>query len=1371
MADKFISKALEANLAETRYKNIVIPESHQFFITLSESYYGISKRASECLIEYSHPFSNRKFVVEQLREILLGDFWFYFGNEQAEKAFDVILDVQDKLLQCDLKKELHLEIIQTLIEFVELLSRQRKILHHTISECLHIFKRNLELRKESFIESSRFFIKHLTVTVQLPSFCDEVFRLTQEILYKNILFWEQTSQINAWMNSRKQILRRDYSAELATVGQPYFDALKAKIETITDWQALTTEIPTYDAIADNYSRFTDIFESFIEKFYYSFYLLYLPGMAQVKDRLIWNINKLLRNTIDEIEKDELKDFTDKIFELSEQLRKNHMSSVLDCLLTLGKKLIDVDDTEERQLVSHFESKLIDFGFEIPGIVYVNEDWQINVNPNHIKNIRVWLELIEYPHMILERLLSSLIVNLKLGGIFINDTDLFQRDISKILNSNIAPYYKRVKQLTKIFPVYFNEIGAEGDIRHITTSIDELSRRQDRLIHFLRKQVHTESNNTLIDLTRKIFSFWYDGDLSKLKPLLPSDVYESIDLEGEWFAPVHLMVHSLCEKSSCRHTELLDLEESKFEELIAQITDNNNRDKERIKFLRKLYFLLKEKYSFDTVDISAILKKFPFLDNKEIEKFSKALKSNNFEKSLKMIYSFMEKLKQIIFNPSPSEGWENIYYKRHIAIGIPSMYGVYRENKFEALGLTFRLEKIATRLMEKVVDNINLDYISAKTLNRIYEILEYFREGLEFDGIYSQGFTSNLEMLKYSLISRSFSLEQYINIFQFIAEDIKKSIDKYFLKTYEYPLYEIIPRLFRPENEKDEKSMAVLLNKKSEEFYRDIISSAFLVQPLDNLVSRVLHSLRNMADHLPQALINDVMSYNSDLVISPISEETVEMDNQIFLGSKGYFLKKMYLSEFPVPQGFVLTTEVFRCRNAISNLPDIGEEMDRMILTQIKRLEKLTGREFGNPKNPLLLSVRSGSAISMPGAMTTFLDVGMNDELTIELSKQHNFGWTSWDSYRRLLQCWGMANGIARDVFDQTIQAYKKKYKVDQKANFEPALMHQIAMAYKKVLSDNNIYFEQDLQEQLKQTISYVFESWSSERARAYRQHLGIANEWGTAVIIQKMILGNLHKYSGTGVVFTRYPHDPKPGVNLYGDFTFCSQGEDIVSGLVHTLPISENQRKLSRMKKRSLQSAMPEIYRRIQQIAVDLIENHGYPPQEIEFTFESENPNDVFILQTRDLDILNQQKINVFSLSPHDMQLVGRGIGIGGGAMNGILSFDMDDLDKFKVQFPGQNHILVRPDTVPDDIGMVFKCDGLLTSKGGATSHAAVTAVRLGKVCVVNCIDLAVNEKKKECAINAMKFKSGDRIAIDGYLGNIYKGNYPIELSELIPGI
>jgi len=527
----------------------------------------------------------------------------------------------------------------------------------------------------------------------------------------------------------------------------------------------------------------------------------------------------------------------------------------------------------------------------------------------------------------------------------------------------------------------------------------------------------------------------------------------------------------------------------------------------------------------------------------------------------------------------------------------------------------------------------------------------------------------------------------------------------------------------------------------------------------------------MADRLPPELISDVMSYNSDLVISPMNKETIRMDNQIFLGSKAFFLKKLYLANFPVPPGFILTTEVFRRRKAIQNHPDIKKEMDDLILSNLHKLEKLTGRQFGNPLNPLLLSVRSGTAISMPGAMDTFLNVGMNDEFVEELSKQPNFGWTSWDSYRRFIQSWGMAKGIARDEFDRIMIEYKTTYKVDLKMNFSPFHMRQIAMAYRELLEKRGVHFEQDLFQQLLMSINSVFDSWSSKRAKVYREHLQIADEWGTAVIVQKMILGNLNHNSGTGVIFTQNPNRERPGVHLYGDFTLCSQGEDIVGGLVNTLPVGETQRTQQQIKGQSLQTSLPDIYKRIYKIATDMTENHGFSPQEIEFTFESDNPDDLYILQTRDQDMQKVNTIDVFNAPPDKMDLVGRGIGIGGGAMNGILAFDLDDLVHFRQHVPNTPLILVRPDTVPDDIGMIFECDGLLTAKGGATSHAAVTAVRLGKVCVVNCTDLHVNESHKNCTINGTVFRPGDKIAIDGHWGNLYKGNYPIETTEFKPGI
>jgi pyruvate,orthophosphate dikinase len=1366
MEEKFISKALEANLAETRYKDIKIPPDYQSFIDLSKKYYGIHKRANDCIIEFQHPFSNKKFVAEELRSILLTDFWFYIALENADEALQTPVQLmQELLLSCDNPK-LKVMIVRTLLEFIHTLSKDKKPHIELIEICLQTLIDGFKSDPRSFIMASKYIKRYLNQEADHPELKEKILAFTKAVYIENIKFWQKSSDIEQWIEQEKDILKSETDELRTQIGSKWFASLSEQIESINSWHELVEKIPDYDQVAECFANAVDTLKTFIEQFHFIFYLLQLDGMEAHQERLIWKLNKMLRQTIDELDKEQIRPFINSIFEFAEQLRAEHGSSILDMFLTVGKKVIELKKEGKIDLVSYYENKLIDFGFETPGMVYVNEDWQLSVNQNHIKNIRVWLELIEYSESEMEKLLSALIVNLRIGGIFISDTDLFQREITKILNSNIAPFYKKVKQLTRIFPVYFNEIGAEGEIRKVTTTIDEISHREDKLIHFLRKQVHTESNNTLIGLTLKVFKFWYDGDLDNLKPVLPHNVFNDIDKESIWFAPIHQMVKKLCELNDSTPEELLTLNEAAFEKLIEKLPKGNSKDKERLRDIHLLYAFLKEKYSFETVDITELLTRFPFISESEIKKLKKALKEDDFETSLKLIYSFMNKLKSIIVDPTPSQSWENIYHKRHIAIGIPSMYGVYRETKFEALGLTFRLENVATRLMEKVVEGINLNYISAKTLSDIYFILDYFREGLELDGITNQSFDANLRMLKYSLSSQSFSFDQYVNIFQFIAEDVKRILIKYFLKTYEIPLRTIIPQLFNGSKKYTDKEIVQLVNKESEKFYRDVIAEAFLMQPLDNFISRILESLRNMTDNLPSETIDEVMSYNSNLIITRLQKPNPLVDNQVFLGSKAYHLKNLRIAGFPIPPGFVLTTEIFRRRKAILGHPELKKEMHDLIRKHLNFVEKGSRKQFGNPQNPLLLSVRSGSAISMPGAMDTFLNVGMNDEITESLSKIPGFAWSAWDSYRRLLQSWGMAYGLSRDVFDEVMDRSKIEFKAVQKADLRPESMRKIAFAYKKTLQKNNIYFEEDLFKQLITTINLVFDSWSSERAKAYREHLEIADEWGTAVIVQRMVFGNIQRNSGTGVVFTQNPKKKKHGVNLYGDFTLQSQGEDIVAGLVKPLPVSNSQRSNNNEKEKTLQDILPQIYQRIYQMSTELIEEYGYSPQEIEFTFESENPDDLYILQTRDLDMAASQPVEIFSIPIEQMKLAGRGLGIGGSAMNGRVAFDLKDIARLRKKYPDDMVILVRPDTVPDDISMIFETDGLLTGKGGATSHAAVTAVRLGITSVVNCTSLEVYEEKKICQLNNFTFQAGDEIAIDGNLGNVYKGHYPIESEQ-----
>ena len=550
---------------------------------------------------------------------------------------------------------------------------------------------------------------------------------------------------------------------------------------------------------------------------------------------------------------------------------------------------------------------------------------------------------------------------------------------------------------------------------------------------------------------------------------------------------------------------------------------------------------------------------------------------------------------------------------------------------------------------------------------------------------------------------------------------------------------------------------------SEKFLRDNLSTAFLVQDLDNFITDTISGLRSMMKNYSSTFIESMMTYDPDITFSLLTESTAEIDNPVFLGAKAYFLKKLISYGFHVPPGFVITTEVFRHKETIEGHPDMLRDLDLLIEKHIAFIEAITGQYYGKADNPLFFSIRSGSSISLPGAMKTFLNVGMNDEIAEAYSKRQGYGWTAWDCYRRFLQSWGMAYGIDRDVFDRVMLEYKQQWDVELKINFTPDQMRTIAYRYKIVLNDYGIEIEMDPFQQLKQAIRSVLDSWFSESAVYYRDHLQIAEDWGTAVVVQKMVLGNRSSRSGTGVVFTSSPFNGCAGINLYGDFALCSQGEDVVSGLVNTLPISESQRKRDyRDSSLSLESGFPKIYQALIRYAARLIEEYGFVHQEIEFTFESDSPEDLYILQTRNQNLKKQTSFSSFLPAPHEMELVGHGIGMSSAVLSGLLAFDMADMEGLKRNCPEAKIILVRPDTVPDDIPLIFVCDGLITAKGGVTSHAAVAAASVGKVCIVKCKGLEVNDSTKECTINGHRFKSGDPISIDGGLGNIYKGNYEI---------
>jgi pyruvate,orthophosphate dikinase len=325
----------------------------------------------------------------------------------------------------------------------------------------------------------------------------------------------------------------------------------------------------------------------------------------------------------------------------------------------------------------------------------------------------------------------------------------------------------------------------------------------------------------------------------------------------------------------------------------------------------------------------------------------------------------------------------------------------------------------------------------------------------------------------------------------------------------------------------------------------------------------------------------------------------------------------------------------------------------------------------------------------------------------------------------------------------------------------------VALHYKQYIADHGIEIIENPFEQLYRIIKKVLDSWETDKARTYRKIMGISDDWGTAVTVQEMVYGNISQVSGSGVFFTHNPRWSEDNLRLWGDFTVGNQGEDVVSGLVNTLPISINQQNIEmRETDVTLETHFPEIYKSLMAWATLLVNTHRWSPQEIEFTFEGPSKKDLHVLQTRDMAIRERKRVSAFDVNAlEETPVLGHGIGVSGGAMAGRVVFTLEEIERWRKEEPETALILVRGDTVPDDIKEIFAADGLLTARGGLTSHAAVVAHRLDKTCVVGCGDMVCSERDKKCIFGPIQVGSGDPISLDGQEGSVYQGLIPLKES------
>ena len=1390
-SEEMSSSALKVNLERTA-ATIEIPEQYSPLLKVVENHYGLRKKTRELLTELNHPFVNWEYVLKELKSVSIGDFYVYNKHQDGLSALSMMLRIYFDVIKSSSSNDVKDSAIHYLFDYIdtiytqsgEFLPRNLSLFPEIIKSLMNVVNEDAIVFKKCSSYLKRI-IKNITqnnIDIQAPLFDDLVYKIFK-ITYQ---FWLTQPDPSGWFvigNGETQESVDAYKQLIQPLSHEYLQTLIAKLETLRpDTQKKSgdnikyyLDMPDYFQIVNGYLLAADQLEKsqahkgrqHLVTLRFLFNIMDISSLADIHASALREINHSLNMVFKEEKKENLNDFVRKIFSF---LKKNKSQcefsvAIFDCINTTAKEVFAQNC---HPLADTLIDELIAYGFQYPEIKGSTEEWQVKVNPAHIINIRSWLEIIGMKPRWTKRLISALIINLKIGGIFIRDTDLIQKNISELLNTDIAPAYSLIKQLLRIFPVYFSEIGAEGELRDISTKVDELSSRNDKLVYFFRKQSHVESNSLLFKFIEDIFQYWSSGNKDFLRTHLPDEVYEQIVNSGEYFDGMHKAFKHFFLKVHNNTLKFLDWDKDRVCRELHHIKGINERDQERIKIMIRIYQLIYKKYYPQFIDLLKDLESINAFPKSDIISLKRALSVKNYYRSITIILKFLSILKEKIISPKKTQFYENIYYKRHIAAGIPSMYGTYYEKKFEAVGLSLRLETLATMLFEELGQSLNLKFITKHTLSKIHTYLWLYIDALEIEGIATEGLATKVKYVTNALPIKQFSIDQYVDIFRFISKDIQDIIRNYYIDLHSLNMSVIIGQLNLQNIESDtefgHKKNEESIYQHSENFIRGLISSAFGIQVLDNFVNAVIKTLNAESEKFKdnKQILKVVMAYNPELTVSSFYKKNKKLDNQILLGNKGYFLKELVSFGFNVPPGFIITTEVFRGYEAVYGYKYIFNDLAVRVNKEIRKLEKITGRKFGDRRNPLLLSVRSGATVSLPGMMKSFLNVGINESIAENLGEKEKFKWAAWDSYRRFLQTWGMFQGLNRNFFDAIIDEFKQKYDVERKIKLLPDQMKQIALSYKKGITDNGIEFKDKPLDQLRHAILQVFDSWYSEQAEIYRRQMHLSDKWGTAVIVQTMVFGNLNEDSGSGVIFTREPKSSSSDVTLYGDFIFGVQGDDIVSGLVETYPISEKQRMVEcRYQEISLEAKFPEIYAELLRISEILIYEKGFNHQEIEFTFEGPTRDKLYILQTRDMNQIKTQRWRRFKdTAILQSSVLGAGIGVSGGALCGRVVYSESDIKRFRSIEPQTPLILVRPDTVPDDVGVLLQVEGLLTAKGGSTSHAAVTIPQLNKVGVVGFNKLKVYEVDEYAKIENYTIKAGDFISIDGWSGTVYAGQH-----------
>ena len=862
------SDALRANLLETAGKVVIDPEL-QLLLDVVEPYKGLHSTLTKLLYEVCHPFRNWKLVLPQLRSFALKNVNYYRTNDRGPEAFrlfarlfvealhDTARDPQllaqsvgavmtwlDKLLQKLTKEDLERfgpEVNRLLTTLCELHETDKTILMqfvHGQYTLAKLGKKLLILNKDKDGFDFYAFAHFLQITEELcyDYWLSEDDPLPWFLRRCSIPVGDsRSSQLFAAIShdtfhQHQEILKGLDLKDDPKGGLEVMLNLPDHIEIVKYYRGMPNKLVAAEEIFNKLEEDYEVPVHFFKenrKLLFLFKIMDTKGLYLIHEETLREVNRSLVQLIRQQSFEEIEEFLLTTFKLLKTNVKKYPHTSLQCIQVLGGEVFDRGNS---RMVEAFLWGVVRFGFQHASVVGVDENWQPLSNPAHLANIRVWLHLIMREPKWCSTLFSALIIHLKLSGTCVKDTDLFQRDITQLLNHPIEPIYNLSKQFTKLMPVFFNEIGSEGELRDVSTELDEIHKRKDLLIHFLRKQGHVESSNLIVDFIQAIILFWKSGDKIVLSSYIPEDVYSQIKGSGIYVDEQFVLSERFWQEMGIVEVEdLLVIDEDRISTFLQRQDDLSSGEVRRFELLIRMYKLLHKKYNLGFQQLRAEINRAVNDGFPEMEPLLSILERADTEECLDALLTSLEGLKEIILSEETFEAREDIYYKRHIAVDIPSVYGRYKERKFDALSLTYRLENLANIYLEKLPETVNLSIITQATFYNIVRCMKLYIRALSIDGITSRRLIAYLMMLENSIKIRRFSYTQYLDILRGMSEGVKDIIYAFYTNIHQNNLSIIIPQIGE-ENILDKFSslydgdeMGSTIQRLSESFLRELIS--------------------------------------------------------------------------------------------------------------------------------------------------------------------------------------------------------------------------------------------------------------------------------------------------------------------------------------------------------------------------------------------------------------------------------------------------------------------------------------------------------------------------------------------------------------------